>query len=824
MMKSRFCRRRLGYDNGAIVQYAIAFIYGSALVYVYRFFPVTGILLSATLLAFFAKKAVAGKTCRPLPVFAVVLMVVLGFCSAYFRTVPPEPVSSIAGTTISIKGTVRSGPVPLFSRMGGFSHVLDVSEAADSSGKKIILREMRVAGDKAMTPGTTYSVRVRIPADAYFMNPGSSSSIFRVSGYAVQADPVSGPIKFFGALRERLNAAIKGSLSPASAPFIMALITGERGLLTKETNNSFSVTGLSHILHKAGLHFGLLLFFFFQSTRFIIKSLPYKLFSVLTLYTSPSQIAALVCLPFMTGYLGISPPDFGTFRAFIMICFFLFGLLLERKRFWLNSLTAAVFLIVLYRPDSLTDLSFQLSFLSVLCIGMAAGSETARDKKKGEAQDAVAVPVFSRLKSSIVSYARSSVLITFAATTGTAPLIINCFHIFSVVSPLANLIVIPVAGFIILPLAFLSSLVFLLFNAFPLHSVLDALTSHVLSFVNYIGRWEFAAVSVPAFPPVLLIFFYAGLGIYTATVYAKTKTTNRLIPCAIAIVPAAIYLACSFSGRSGLSVTFLDVGQGDGAVIELPDRRTMIMDTGKSGFQVGEFLRYRGINNIDALILSHPDNDHVGGAGYLLNNFKVHEIWDNSRMEYEEGFPGNAGHRGLQRGDTIRGAGYSIMALHPYNGFYSGSGKRFDENNDSLLLRVQGTAASFLFTGDLEKEGEADAVHIGPSLKSTVLKVAHHGSRSSSSEIFIDTVSPGIAVISAGRNNSYGHPHQETLDVLSRCRARCRVFRTDRDGAIKISEGDGGKVLVKTWRDFRITEAKGIKDEWMNINRLFWVW
>jgi len=160
------------------------------------------------------------------------------------------------------------------------------------------------------------------------------------------------------------------------------------------------------------------------------------------------------------------------------------------------------------------------------------------------------------------------------------------------------------------------------------------------------------------------------------------------------------------------------------------------------------------------------------------------------------------------------------MALHPYKGFYSGSGKKFDENNDSLLLRVQGTAASFLFTGDLEKEGEEDAVHIAPHLKSTVLKVAHHGSRSSSSEVFLNAVSPEIAVISAGRNNSYGHPHTEILSALS----SCRVLRTDMDGAVGISEGDGGKVLVKTWKNFEITEVKGIRDEWMNINRLFWVW
>src|SRR5208283_6114203 len=143
---------------------------------------------------------------------------------------------------------------------------------------------------------------------------------------------------------------------------------------------------------------------------------PNKFFSRLTLYASPSQIAAFVSLPFMVWYLGISPPYFGTVRAFIMVCFFLFGLLIQRSGFWLNNLLMAVFIIVVCQPDSLSALSFQLSVAAVLCIGLAVGG-----KREGK-------------EPSLASYVRSSLLITLAANAGTAPLIINYFHIFSIVS------------------------------------------------------------------------------------------------------------------------------------------------------------------------------------------------------------------------------------------------------------------------------------------------------------------------------------------------------------------------------------------------------
>ncbi|MBI3592409.1 MAG: DNA internalization-related competence protein ComEC/Rec2, partial [Nitrospirae bacterium] len=606
------------------------------------------------------------------------------------------------------------------------------------------------------------------------------------------------------------------------------IITGERSLLTKEMNNAFNVTGLAHILSISGAHFGLLFFFLFKTFRFLINRIPYKALVRLTLYFTPSQVASVLCMPFMIGYLGISTTSFPAIRSFIMILLFLFGLLLQRKGFYLNTLLFAAFIIVLMQPDSILDLSFQLSFIAVLCIGIVAEKIGNKDRQGDRV----------KFYSAAVSHLRSSMLISIAATAGTAPLVAYYFHYFSLVSPLTNLVFTPVIGFIILPISLVSSFIFLVFGAFPLHSLIDAITRFVLESIAYVAQWKFVDVRIPAFPLILLIMFYLGILAHVLFDIRKDRqpTGNNkasqnkasgndyllsiVLPMSIAVVPIIFFSGSSLFGQKGIKITHLDVGQGDAAVVELPDKRTLVMDTGKSGFQVGEFLRYRGIREIEAVVISHGQFDHAGGVRYLLNNFQVNEIWDNDLLVYKAGFPNGVRHRGLNRGDITEGRGYRIAALHPYNGFYPGDSKDSDENNDSLVLEIQGRNNSFLFTGDIEKAAEENLAYLGDYLKSSVLKVPHHGSRSSASEAFFRAVSPKIAVISAGRRNMYGHPHSETIEMLG----NAKILRTDRDGAIGISELPDGRLKVRTWGEFQFSEAKSLEDEVMNFKRLFWIW
>ena len=299
----------------------------------------------------------------------------------------------------------------------------------------------------------------------------------------------------------------------------------------------------------------------------------------------------------------------------------------------------------------------------------------------------------------------------------------------------------------------------------------------------------------------------------------KGRKGTLLLPAAISVLPIMLYLCIKIFGPAGVQVTFLDVGEGDAAIVELPGGKTIVSDTGKNGSQAGEYLRYRGINKIEAAMLSHGDYDHAGGWQYLRNNFEVSELWDNGYVLYEDGIPETIRHRVLQRGDVIEGQGYSITALHPYEGFYSLFSQE-NINNDSLVVKIEGRRNAFMLTGDIEEEGAENVSYLGKYLKSSVLKVPHHGSRSSASGPFFSAVSPEIAVISVGRKNPYNHPHPETLGLLS----RSKIYRTDLDGAIGIREMPDGSLRVRTAKDFRFSEAHSFSDEILNIKRLFWVW
>jgi competence protein ComEC len=235
---------------------------------------------------------------------------------------------------------------------------------------------------------------------------------------------------------------------------------------------------------------------------------------------------------------------------------------------------------------------------------------------------------------------------------------------------------------------------------------------------------------------------------------------------------------------------------------------------------VDAYLRYLGQKDIDVLMVTHADDDHGAGVSYVMRKFVVREVWDNGLLIYPDGFLGKVARRSLERGDTAKAYGLDIQVLHPYKGFYTFSDNdAATENNDSLVVKITGRNRSFLFTADIAEEAEEDLVHLGKWLKSDVIKVSHHGSRTSSSGDFLRTADPEIGVISVGRNNTYGHPHRETLERLR----EIRVYRTDRDGAVKVTETSEG-FAVKTYRNFPLERTRSVGGELRNIKRLFTVW
>jgi competence protein ComEC len=246
----------------------------------------------------------------------------------------------------------------------------------------------------------------------------------------------------------------------------------------------------------------------------------------------------------------------------------------------------------------------------------------------------------------------------------------------------------------------------------------------------------------------------------------------------------------------------------------------IVVDTGRNGLQTSGFLRYRGRRDIDALLLTHGHPDHCGGLRYLEGRFAVKELWDNNQIAYPADIRSAALRRPLERGDTLRTGAYTITILHPYKGFFSPGRGNDAENDQSVVMKLEGKRLSVLFTGDISGGADEDITHLAGHLKSMVIKVPHHGSRKALSAGLLSQVEPEIAVISSGRNNRFGHPSPETLERL----AGVRVFRTDRDGAVGIDERPDGRIVVKTWREMMIRRADTWDVELSNLRNLFSVW
>jgi len=260
-----------------------------------------------------------------------------------------------------------------------------------------------------------------------------------------------------------------------------------------------------------------------------------------------------------------------------------------------------------------------------------------------------------------------------------------------------------------------------------------------------------------------------------------------------------------------LEVIFFDVGQGDAALLNFPNGKTVLIDGGPRAFRydagksvIAQYLKREAIHDIDALILSHAENDHLGGFPYILRNFKVREVWDNGHPKdseiYEEYISLidslNIKRRMLRAGDLLEAFNpVKIFVLHPTDDFL---GQNSPSNNDgSLVLKVSYGEIDILFLGDVEKSAEFNFFKYGDLLASEVLKVGHHGSNTSSSPFLLEAIQPHYAIISVGQFNKFNHPHPEVLERINRVRAK--ILRTDQNAAV-ILKTNGKEIKRVHWK------------------------
>jgi competence protein ComEC len=590
-------------------------------------------------------------------------------------------------------------------------------------------------------------------------------------------------------IRNSIRRGFQADMSGARGGLLQGLLLGEKYRIPQEVQDSFRTTGLAHALVISGLHVGLVTVFFFTGLK--LCRLPDRPASAMT-------VAVLVLYAFVTE---LQPP---VVRATIMATAVLVGRMAGRQGEVYNSLGLAALVILSLWPADLLSLSFQLSFAATLAIVGLHGPISSLFPKFWRGEDTWTG-----------KWLVSPLCVSIAAQIGTAPLIAYHFQQFAPISLIANLAVVPLLGLVV-GLGILTALtgwwIPLVSTAFNASNYL--VLTLLIEIVEGFAAVPWASVSAPRPSPELMALA-AALTVLLAHLRHRLWA-RRLFVCLLLGGLNTWVWGGRVVGERQLEVVFLDVGQGDAAFLQFPNGKTMIIDAGtrSSRFDNGArvvvpFLRHRNVWRVDVVVATHPHSDHIGGLVALLEQVEVahfadsgqvYDSWTAQRLRELIRERGITYHR-LAAGDSLAGlGGVGALVLHPNTDFVDAEGGSLhDLNNGSVVIRFTYGQTSLLFTGDIEEEADTFVVAWGERRRAQILKVAHHGSRTSSRPLFVEWADPEIALISVGPRNKFGHPAPE---VVARYQRRgVQVYRTDHCGAVIFTvdtEGYEIEAMVET--------------------------
>lgn len=610
-------------------------------------------------------------------------------------------------------------------------------------------------------------------------------------------------------LRKVLAKRIRSYLPEETAQVMCALLLGEKTGMDKELKNLYKRNGILHILSISSLHIT------------ILGMTLYQLLRRLGVPIIPAALAGGLVLLFygcMTGF-GVS-----VCRSIGMYLLRMLAEILGRTYDMLTALGILALAMVLYHPYYLQNSGFLLSFTAVAGIGLIYPLLEKREKIVpryfGESGFRI------RLRRALLGF-RNSIAANLAISLMTLPIQLWFYYEVPTCSLIINLLVLPFMKPLLIT-GFVS-----LLPGFGGIAILDrAILQGYEILCEFFDKLSFRTWN-PGRPEIWQMVLYYLL-LSGAVVILKRKALGfKQMPGKAGIRQNRIKYLVGL-GSVGIlllvigiriprsnGIVFLDVGQGDCALIRTVSGENYLIDCGSSSRQgVGEYLllpclKFYGIRRLDAVFLSHPDKDHMKGIEELYdlagkNQIEISQLVlpaiavDCRRKEFEkvlgqagtgEGQP-ESNVRWLKAGDKWKcKAGY-FECLHPEEGYSA-------DNSNAYSLCIYGElgGVSFLFTGDVEGEGEQkliDNLQSRSITDVTILKCAHHGSRSSTSGELLQQIRPVITVISCGRNNRYGHPHEETLMRLEETGAK--VLRTDEAGAIRVLFGDGEVSVLKYGR------------------------
>lgn len=620
--------------------------------------------------------------------------------------------------------------------------------------------------------------------------PGWARRGHVLSGSAVVARvTVEGrsPLAVVDRVRARLRRGIATALPPALAPIARAMVLGEEDL-APEDDEAFRRSGLTHLLAVSGSHVALVVGGLVLALQRLLVHVPR-----IARRIPPPRLASALGVPLALVYEQLAGDSGSARRATAMAVAILVVRAAARTPDIARVLGISVLLTMAFDPFAPFDLSFTLSIAATVGL-VALGPPLDR--------------ALSRVRPALI---RKAAAASLAASISCAPLVAGIGASLPTLSLLSNLVAVPIGELAALPLCNLAAVVGACTEGWPARVTGDAAAGAIV-FLRGVARAAAAPAiaSTPVPPPTAMQL--AVLVAACVAVFLHRRALLFVVASCVLALPLLELLHLRASQPRGvLRVTVLDVGQGDSTLIDLPDGRAMLIDAGGevgSSWDPGRVvvaptLAMRRRRALELVVLSHPHPDHFLGLPSALAAVRVSQLWDNGQAH--EGLLarlfGELSARGttIVRPERLCGpprtiGGASFEVLHPCPSSDPDRGA----NDNSLVLRIGFGAHKVLLVGDAEHEAERALLASPERLSADFLKVGHHGSRTSSSDAFLEAVHPRWASVSCGARNRFGHPHAVALDRLHA--HGIHVLRTDQVGAIRF-QTDGRETTIATALD-----------------------
>lgn len=684
-----------------------------------------------------------------------------------------ERYKKIINNEVQIIGTIISNPIEKEYNLQYILKVEDINNDSSFKDTKILIKIKKK--NSKLKYGDKIKINTQIKEPEIQRNEGGfnykqylkTKKIYAIADVnkinLMKENNVNFIDKFTNVISRSISKRTSELLKEDEASILTAMLIGNKDSLNENIKEDFRKSSLSHILAISGMHVSYII----MGITFIINKTKVN-----------KKISKIITILFLIFFIILTGKTPSVQRACIMSIYMILGNLLYKKTNILSSISISMIFILLENPYSILDIGLQLSYAGTLGI-------------------VIIYPILNKYKSSkiikikLIDRIIDIMLVTLSANIVLFPIILFHFNTISTTFLLSNLLVSPIIGIII----FLGFFTIIISYTFPFmiaifSNALQFTLTILLKIANLIGNIPFSKIYLPT-PKIYMIIIYY-LTLFIILKYKKIidkKIIKKII--AILLVFSILINIVILKIPKNLEIYFIDVGQGDSTLIITPNKKKILIDGGgaseNSTYDVGKnillpYLLDKQIINIDYIIFSHFDSDHSQGLAYTMQELKVNNVIIGKQFEmsknYEE-FIKIVKDKKIKLYTVTAGQKINIEKDLYFDILWPDSTNVISDNvlnNNSLVCKLEYKNFSMLFTGDIEEKAERAMLEKYKNdlriLKTTILKVAHHGSKTSSSKEFLKAIKPKIALIGVGKDNKFGHPNDGVLERLENLRSQ----------------------------------------------------